>query len=219
MPLCTHYYGEMDLDESKSLLTSDKFMLEAGQTLVDLYSPKRFVRMQSILLKVFNIDLNQLNHFLPFFVYSQIQSSVLHNGLALPMDTLIWEHARSLNMKLGGVESVYDQLRTLKRISLSYQLKMLSDLAKAPSKLKKQSIKMLGFYLDENILKIYKSGKKQLGKIRKPLLIERNIQMASFILGNSSNSSFYTVGAAHLAGEKGILKMLKKNDCQISPIY
>ena len=76
-------------------------------------------------------------------------------------------------------------------------------------------------YSDQKSLQIYKSSLKQMGKLKRPFLYERNQFMSQSILQHIDESKivFATAGVAHLHGNKGILKSLKKAGLNIKGIY
>ena len=78
---------------------------------------------------------------------------------------------------------------------------------------------MMNHYLNGHIDKLYLSGKKSLGVWRKTLLKDRNIKMASRLEEMSKlESIFCAVGAGHLSGKHGVLRLLKRAGAKISPV-
>ena len=70
---------------------------------------------------------------------------------------------------------------------------------------------MTELYEQSDILKLYKVTRKQAKGMRKILLFNRNDLMAKRIAQFASEQSlFASIGAGHLAGEKGVLRLLKK---------
>ena len=64
----------------------------------------------------------------------------------------------------------------------------------------------------------YKKSIENLGSFRKILLFDRNEFMTDRIHNNMATATFYAIGAAHLAGQKGILNLLKKRRYQLNPV-
>ena len=68
-------------------------------------------------------------------------------------------------------------------------------------------------------MKILKKVKKTAGSMRDALLYDRNIIMADRIEELGSQSSlFAAIGAGHLGGKKGVLRLLKQKGCEIIPV-
>ncbi len=214
----SHYFGEMDLDVSAAYLDQRNFMLPQGQTLENLLGARKYQRISNTLYKYFDFNLDAFNTFIPFFVVSQLQGQMISQGTELPMDHQLWEAARSKDLTLGGVERLNDQMEVMAKIPIKYQLKMLKDFCRNIKSQRKKIDKLLDLYLKQEIHKIYKITNKQLGEIRPLMLYNRNEYMASYIYENREYKSFYTVGAAHLAGQKGVLAHLKQKGHKLQPI-
>jgi len=61
--------------------------------------------------------------------------------------------------------------------------------------------------------------KKSLGKFRHILLYDRNVNMSNTIASIiHKKPTFFAVGAAHLAGNKGILALLKRKKINIKSV-
>ena len=73
-------------------------------------------------------------------------------------------------------------------------------------------------YEEQNIQRIYKRTKKSLGKYRQLLLNNRNELMTKGIESMLNVGSFYTIGAAHLGGNRGVIALLKRKGIKIKPI-
>ncbi len=215
---CSHYYGEMDLDVSAAYLDQRNFMLPQETNLMMLLGERSFKRIANTLSKFFNFSLEDFKQFTPFFIVSQLQGQMISAGAELPMDHKIWEEARKADMVLGGIESLNDQMSIMAKIPMRYQIKMLKGFSRNITNQRKKLHKLLQLYLNQDIISIYKQTNKQLGEIRPLMLYNRNEYMAAYIYENRKTNAFYTVGAAHLAGQKGVLTHLKRRGFTLKPI-
>ncbi len=78
---------------------------------------------------------------------------------------------------------------------------------------------MMRRYADGEIQALYQSAKKDAKGMRKILLYRRNKLMAKrFGEIARTQSLFCAVGAGHLAGGKGMLRLLKKAGFKVKPI-
>jgi len=58
-----------------------------------------------------------------------------------------------------------------------------------------------------------------MGKLRKMMIDDRNFIMADRIAKmTSQQTAFVAVGAGHLGGKKGVLRLLKLKDIKLKPI-
>ena len=75
------------------------------------------------------------------------------------------------------------------------------------------------YYLDADLRSLYIYTKKSLGKSRNHLLYKRNERLADRMVTIGKESSlFAAVGAAHLWGKFGVIRLLKKKGFQVKPV-
>lgn len=217
---CTHYYGEMDLGKISPDALENAFKLPFEGKLVDLMSKKQYKRMENMLRKAFQFEIQAHENYIPFYIQSMLTENVLEKKHGLPLDYFLYQEALNAGKELGGIESPERQLDILKQIPLTTQLKGLRKITRDPKKFRKTLKRLSCAYQKADIKKIYQMSKKQLGGMRKLLLIERNEKMAEFIFQHLGNtSSFFSLGAGHLDGQKGVLELLKTKGCIIEPVY
>ncbi len=213
------FYGETNLDDLAAMqVEMDMYLLPDGKSLHDYISEKRYLKWRTRLLKHFDIDLNRFQHYIPFFILSSLQTGYLEADHNLPLDKHLWDYAVARGKTVLGVESADFQYSVMKNISLDDQFKMLKEFIAQPNKFKRRIETLETLYMEQDILQLYRSTRDSLGSQRRLLLTDRNVQMSQTILQNRDQPSFYTFGAAHLAGNKGVLPLLKRGGLQISPI-
>ena len=136
------------------------------------------------------------------------------------VDNFLWTMAGDMGNTRLGVESYMEQYEIMIKIPIQIQVKSLKSIAKNVNRFKKDLEKTCQLYQDQKIDKLYKMTKRQLGGLRQLLLYRRNERMSDAIHDMLSNSaSFIAVGAAHLSGKYGILRLLKSKGYQIKPIH
>ena len=213
------FYGETNLDDLATMQVNvDMYLLPDGKTLHHYISDKRYLKWRTRLLKHFNIDLNRLQHYIPFFILSSLQSGYLAADHNLPLDKHLWDYAVARGKMVKGIESADFQYEVMKDISLDDQFKMLKDFIAQPNKFKRRIETLEALYKSQDILQLYRSTRDSLGSQRRLLLTDRNVKMSQTILENRDQPSFYTFGAAHLAGDQGVLPLLKRGGMRIFPI-
>jgi hypothetical protein len=216
---CNLYVGEMDLSNLDNASFQNAFLLEENQHLNKLFSEKKFKKFSHILSKSFGIDLNQYVHFAPMFIQAILSSKVLQNDYPYTLDSYLYQKAIELNLKTDGLETLQEQYEVAKKLNLKSQIKSLEEICHKPEKFRKHLLSMLNSYKKGEINSIYKKGKKSLGVNKKVLLYDRNAMMIERIISFiKDNNCFITVGAGHLAGDKGIISGIKKRGYTIRPL-
>jgi len=213
------YVGEMNLSDPVLTELDDYFRLQYGYTLAHVYGEHKYKRMQHIILKSYGIDIDSLKHYKPMIVANMITESTLSAEYPLPLDQYLWRVAEKIGIATTGLESGADQIRILQSISLELQKPMLSQIAKKVSRHRKKIASLCQLYQDKDIQGLYLTSKRSLGKLRKPLLYQRNHLMADRLVELTDDGPvFASVGAAHLAGKYGLLRLMKKSGYTILPV-
>lgn len=216
---CDAYVAEMDLDEAEELGQPTDFLLPDGQTLLDFMRPKTFMRLQKSLHKHFGIHLPSFIHFYPLFITNVISEALLSSDHRLALDQEMWIFAETAEKELTGVESFQDQMKTLQRLPIEVQIKQLISIGRNPGRMRKATERMLKLYREMDIHALHRVSTRGMGRLRHPLIYYRNRKMTESI-GRllSEKSCFIAVGAGHLSGEKGLLRLLKKTGLILRPV-
>lgn len=220
MDQCNGFATELDVNSAQRQAVQDDscFFFPVGQHLRDHVSKKKYSRMRQVVLKSVGIDLDAEGRRLPFFLSSMIHEHLFNQEMPLPLDFHLWEMAASRRLKLGGVETWEEQSSVVLSQPLEDQLHDLLRLVRSISSTRKKAKKMIEYYVEGDILAIYKQGKKSLGALRKVMLYDRNYRMAARILSMISEDTWFIgIGAGHLAGKKGVLNLLKQQGIIVKP--
>ena len=156
-----------------------------------------------------------IDTFKPFM----ISSMYLPKLLDCPMKTVdmeLMKIAKEQNEEIYGLETIEDQMNVFDKIPYKLQVE---ELLKASNDNlvsdKDEMAKMLAVYKSENIegmLTLSKeSESKMFTEYENDLIVQRNKNWIPVIENvTQSKPTFFAVGAAHLAGEDGVIKLLRK---------
>ena len=152
-----------------------------------------------------------LSNFLTMMVFQQDQS--------LSLDETLFALAKEKNKQLVGLETFDDQLAIMKNMKMKMQIKQLMGIVKDYKKFKKSLNNLTNLYVEGRVHQLYQMSKKGMGKLKKPLLYDRNITMANeFDKVVQEQTLFCAIGAGHLSGKKGVLKLLKDKGYKVKPV-
>lgn len=155
----------------------------------------------------------------PLLVLQALVEANLGQESSQPFDMALAIHAEAMGLELSGIETLEEQLGILENIPVSMQKKQLIQVLNNRSKYQKQIKKQVNWYLRQDIQQLYQVSRKQLGKLRKLLLLDRNKRMARRMNKMfDANTHFMAVGAAHLWGAKGVLSLLRKKGMILKPV-
>jgi uncharacterized protein len=215
---CHKYIGEVNLTEMNAEMHLDSFSFAHGQSYKDMLSPKKYLKLAKVLDKHFKINLEEVNHFLPIYIQALCASSTIKQEYISNLDYHLYSEAVASGMEIAGLESFEEQCALAKSLDIPTQMKMLQTICKKPNRVIKHVAKLSAYYAKNKQTLLYKSCYKEMGSLRKVMLLDRNVRMANCIIDESKTACFITVGAGHLGGNKGILSLLKKAGFKVSPL-
>ncbi len=202
---------ELDLSPNSSLFSPQSILLPDNRTLTYYIGERKYAKLHKILTKAFDLDLDKLQSFLPMVISNKIAERILAQDASCSLDEFLSKFALENEKIMLGIESFQEQIDILHHIPLDFQIKNLLQIGRNVKKHRHHLLKLITYYEEGRLRDLYLSSKKSLGKIRKVLLYDRNKIMATRITGIiQERTLFCAVGAAHLAGYKGILRILKK---------
>lgn len=217
--LCKGFATEFSLDEVDPVLLSKFSLLPEGQLLSDHLSEKKIKKLERVLVKSLGLPLRSLMRMKPLMIINLISERILAEYHPVSMDHELWQAALKKGKDLEGIETFEEQLQVLQKIPLEYQLKNLRSVVKNIGQYRKQLLHLAEVYDTGDIQQLYKVSKKGMGSIRKLMLLDRNHLMADRIFEKIQNKSmFCAIGAGHLAGKEGVLRLLKKKGVTVKPI-
>lgn len=216
---CDLFATEFDFLESDPEALASVLTLPDGADLQRLVGSNAWKKLDRIARKNGLGTADAFRHEHPMGVATAL--SMLHMATEAPhsVDETLWHFARSNGIPTTGVELFSEQMETIKRIPLETHVKSLVWLIKHEARHKLRMRKMLRRYTEGDIQTLYKAAKKDAKGMRKALLFDRNKIMADRFTALAQHQSFFcAVGAGHLAGGKGMLRLLKKQGFKVAPI-
>lgn len=216
---CEVFATEFDFSDTDSVAVNTVLQLPPDTTLDQVLKPGAWKKLAFYCRKKLKVPAENMRFLHPMTVNMALTNDLVSSEAALSLDETLWAKARELGKKTTGVETFGEQLEILKRIPFELHLKNLNWLLKNFSGQKRRLKKMFRWYREGNIRELYKAAKKDAKGMRKLLLYERNEIMARrFVEIARKESLFCAVGAGHLYGQKGLIRLLKKAGFTVKPV-
>lgn len=210
---------EFDFAETDESAIAEVLQLPGGAALDTLLKPGPWENLDYYARKKLGIPAANLRFQHPMAVAATLTGALMQESAPASLDETLWQYARSLGIPTTGVETFAGQIETLRKIPFKAHLKNLVWLLKNYGRQKRRIRKMLGWYADGDIRQLYASARKDAKGLRRVLLYERNALMVKrFADIARERALFCAVGAGHLAGEKGMLRLLRKAGFQVKPV-
>lgn len=206
---------EIDMDDPslQTKMMSGMYMKE-GKTLKDFVSDEDYNAIDSLFIKNMGMPVKMLQNVKPFFLSAMLYPKMIDCPMQSFEGSLLTA-AKEQNEEIKGLETVEEQMQIFEAIPYEEQIKDLVKMAK--DNLKKDKAKfaeMLSIYEKEDIStlsNLIKEDDSSLADYEEELLVKRNKNWIPKIAAFSKEQpTFYGVGAGHLGGKNGVIKLLRK---------
>lgn len=216
---CELFAAEFDLGDTDQQALAEALQLPEGKTLEQCLSPQAWKNLVRQMGKNNNLPVETLRQIHPMVISMTLSAQMLGEEANFSLDETLWRHAVNGGKQISGVETFEDQLRTLRTIRFDQHVGSLTYTLKNLKPQKKRIKKMLKYYAAGDVGALYQAARRDTKGMRKILLYQRNQNMANrFFEMANQKSLFCAVGAGHLAGEKGMLRLLKHHGFKLHPI-
>jgi uncharacterized protein YbaP (TraB family) len=215
---CKSFVMEIKLDElSKSKLQS-AFLAPKGQTLHKFFTPSEYKLASKVFEESTGNSLKKLDVIKPAWVPLLIINSKISKDMNETVDEYLYGYAKNKSYKIDELESIDDQIALFDKIDK----KVIMDFLNQSDKYDSLTQNMIEAYQAQDIEKLYEIAlsNKNFAELDNAFFKDRNYKMVDVIekLGNSHNV-FIAVGAGHLAGDDGLIKILRRNGYTVTPIF
>lgn len=204
------YYAEINFGDQQNMAVMQKLMM-SEIPLSKRLEPAKYNELKALLKEVVNLDIAQFENFTDAAIVSMItfKSFPCTDFKMYEMELL--QTAMLQQKKLGGLETAEQQMELLsKSLGQDAIFEMLNDLKKDGFENTKA---MVNLYTSQNIQGLYDYMKKSsymTDEVYNEMLTKRNHNWVNVMPELMKNQSvFFAVGAAHLSGNNGVLKLLK----------
>ena len=211
----TQIVMELDMDDPSMQMKMMKGMyLKDGKTLKDFVSEEEYKSIDSLFINNMGMSVKMIENVKPFFLSSMFYPKMLD----CPMQSFeleLTKIAKEQEEEIYGLETIEEQIKVFDDIPLEEQYDDLVRMAKDNLEDDKVTfVKMLKVYKEENITALLDmmddDTNKTVSNHQDTLLKQRNENWISKIGEYAKDQpTFFGVGAGHLPGENGVIKLLR----------
>ncbi len=220
----TQLYLELDMDDpemQKNMMGG--MMMSDGKTMDSMVSDSDFKLLDAYVQEKLGISATMINTMKPFMISAMLIPSLLD----CPMQTVEGELMKVTSAQkeeVFGLETVEEQLAVFDKVPYQAQMddlmKSIKDKFTAG---KTEMVKMMEIYkkkdLDAMLKMVNESDSKMTSEFQDVLLANRNKNWIPKIETIAQKEpTFFGVGAAHLPGEHGVIKLLRNKGYKVEPI-
>ena len=213
------FVSEIELGNPNEISIGQSYLLPNNLSISDCIGTKKWHKLQRILYKAFGYSIEQYQYLRPIFIIQQLTELLLNQENQRPLDATLEVMAKDLGKDRIGIELIEEQLAILEAIPLAYQFKSLIEIGQNVKRFRKSVLSQINKYQKQDIKAIYHNSQRQLGKLRKIMIYDRNHKMVNRLMPIlMEKPAFMAVGVAHLPGQHGMLRLLKKNGFKVTPL-
>ena len=215
---------ELDMDDPKmnSEMVSH-IMMKDGVTIESLLSKEDFIIVDDFFKKESGYSLKMMNTLKPFAISALLYPKMLDCEMQ-SYETELMKVTKAQNEETIGLETISEQLAVFDLIPYKAQVDELVKSAKSGlARDKKELQEMLDLYKTEDVEALLKYTEKSDNELTSgfmdDLLNNRNknwIERIEKIV--KAKPTFFGVGAAHLGGENGVIKLLRKKGYKVEAV-
>lgn len=219
---------EIDLDNPFLLLSTLKSIQSVdGRTLKDLFTPKDFARLSTYFKRASGYDIMLFNQVRPSVLLMLLETDYINCLAFKSYEDEIKKEARKFKKSILGLETVEEQFAAVADATdkevVSYVMNIVNG-----QYLRDKSHQLLydhitALYKIQDIQALYSLvgiDSSELFDTKEMVLDFRNKSwIPKFKTYSKDQSVFYAVGAGHLAGEAGLISLLRQEGYQLDPLF
>lgn len=220
-------FTEIDMkdmkDMSKMMGLMSKIQMPNGETLEGLLSTADYKIVEDH-FKSMGMPMVFIGRMKPMFssMFADLELKNLMTGGGVSYEMEIGKIAKDAGKEFGGLETLEFQLSIFDKIPLEDQAQMLVETIKSSKAGNETFGEMVKVYTSqdlEGLNKMMNESSSMSSESNDVLLVERNENWIPIIVKNiKKQSTFFAVGAGHLPGNKGVIKLLRKAGYKVSPV-
>ncbi len=216
---------ELDLDTSfkSQIVLLAKIFLPNNKTLADYMDEKDYNQFSSYVMDSLKIKEKKFNKYIrlkPFFSYSLIITDLL--GETLSYEQTFSKMAKTNKMRTVGLETIEFQMSVIDKISIEDQVSVFLDNAQnGRYAMINEFNEMLNLYKQQDLDGLYQmiDSDKSITNYEEEFIVKRNKNWIPKIEKlTRQNCAFIAVGAGHLAGENGVINLLRQRGYTVTPV-
>lgn len=215
---------EVDLDDPTELGSlAAGVMIPGGKTWKDFLTAAQFAKVDAMTVSMLGYSAENVKAIKPMMLSVLIVTSPKVVGCTPnTYDLSLMQIAASKKKPVIGLETVAEQFAMIDSKPIAQQAKELYEMSLDPQKSVRQFKELSAAYKSRDIDKLVAISAEQMKDDKafaKRLLDDRNVVWVPKIEGLiKTKPTFIAVGAAHLGGEKGLIKLLRARGYDVRPI-
>lgn len=218
---CDKVVLEIDMDDPGMVGEIQQEMMMTDNSIEKILSPSDYILVAKFFSDSLNIPLASVAQVKPLMLSTFILPVIIGQNPASYESTFV-QMAGVYGKEVVGLETVKEQMGYIDKVPLAMQAKMLVDGVVDFNRSRKDYDQLLVAYESQNIDSIYthlNETTDDFDEFEKLLLLQRNHAWVPRIgLLAKESKCFIAVGSGHLAGNEGVIALLRKAGYTVTPV-
>ena len=216
---------EVTFDPQSLLTMATSMMMADGRTLKSMTEPSLYRKaVEAMALQ--GMPENVVERMKPWAVAVALSMPPTDRGVVL--DHSLYQQAQARRIPVDGLETASEQMAIFDVLTASEQVQFLEETLQQLPQIDDMLKQLQSAYLSRDLAELVRineasmsHGDKALAdKFVKTAIVDRNRKMADRMQSRLEKGNwFIAVGALHLPGEKGILRLLTNSGYKVTRIY
>jgi len=216
---------EVVLDPQSLLSMTSALLMTDGNTLESVIGRRLYERTVAV-MGTRGMPEMLVANMKPWAVAVILMTPPGNNGVVL--DHVLYQSAVATGKEVHGLETVAEQMGLFDDLSRKDQITLLEDTLDNLDIMGQLLDEIQAAYLDRDLKRLLELNEASMrdsdpqlaATFNRKVIVERNYRMAERMQSRlSEGQQFIAVGALHLAGEEGLLKLLSQRGYRLSRIY
>jgi len=221
---CDQIYFELDMDNMQEMMGALQYLrMNDGQKISELLTPEEYARVEKYFQEnKVPLPLAMMDRFKPYFISSLIGEQMMTCPQKNGMEQQIMNENKQYDKEIKGLETMQYQASIFDSIPYKKQAKDLVTYIDSIDNYKIVMQEMVEVYRQQDLERMDSLTHKSdpgMEDYMDILLHDRNrawVQQLPTIMNN--RSILFAVGAGHLPGDQGVIKLLRKKGYKVTPM-
>ena len=215
---------EIDMDDAVEMGSMGKaLIIPDGKTIKDFMTVEQFAKVDAMITNLLGYSAENVKMVKPSMLMVLAVTSPKAIGCTPTVyDLSLMQNAVAKKKPVVGLETVASQIKVIDSKPLDKQAKDLYEMAADPEKSINELKKMMAVYKAGDAEKLFELTESMMTSDKEfqiRLLDERNIAwIPKLEAAFKEKPTFVAVGAGHLGGKNGVIKLLRKNGYKVTTV-
>lgn len=215
---CDAFAMEFTPDEENMNIVLQSMYLDEGESLKDLYSEEDYQFLKEAVRETLGMNIQMFDRMKPFFLMSMFMQANMKTDKPYVVDYYLYNKALEKEMRTLSIEKVSEQIEAIKKTPPE----ALIEYIRGGDEAEEMMEELIDAYRTQNLEKMLEISERDTTneEMMEALVNIRNHTMEKRIRRIIRRQpTFIAVGALHLPGEDGVIKLLQNRGYTVRPIY